>query len=512
MPLETITSQQMRALETNAEYYGITLLQLMENAGQNLAKEISTRFGKNQKVTMFCGLGGNGGDGFVAARHLLSMGFTNIQVFIAGKGKNISHSATLQNYQALQTLNSLIQITEITDSTTIPPIQADVVVDALLGTGTKGKLKAPIAQIVACINAAQACKIAVDVPTGVDSDTGEVLGEAVKADFTVTFHRAKQGLQAAQKYAGEVVVCNIGLPEVLSEFAGPGEVLLAVKKRGKTAHKGDSGRLLVIGGSETFSGAPALASLAALRTGVDIVYTAVPQTTGHDVAALSPDLITLKLEGENLRVENVVALKSYIAEANAVVLGPGAGQTDETKEFMKACIAEVEAAGKPLLLDADGLKAFAEFKRALKVPLVLTPHAGEFAILTGKQLPPNVKERIAEVKRAAAELGAVVLLKGKTDVISDGVRVKMNFSGNPAMTVGGTGDVLSGVVGALLAQGVAAFLAASAGAFVNGAAGDFAASEMGCHLCASDLLDYLAQALDDPMSHLKVQQNSAKSP
>jgi len=184
----------------------------------------------------------------------------------------------------------------------------------------------------------------------------------------------------------------------------------------------------------------------------------------------------------------------------------------ETREFVKACVEAVETAGKPLLLDADGLKAFAEFKHPLKVPLILTPHAGEYAVLTGKNLPENLEDRVVEVQKAAVELKAVVLLKGRVDVVCDGKRVKLNFTGNAGMTVGGTGDVLSGVVGAFLAQKADAFEAAVGGSFVNGAAGDFVAGDKGYHLLASDLLEQIPRVLDDPMSHLKVQKTSGHAP
>jgi hydroxyethylthiazole kinase-like uncharacterized protein yjeF len=499
-----ITSRDMRALETNAEYFGISLLQLMENAGRNLADEIAARFNKNSKITIFCGLGGNGGDGFVAARDLLAKGFDRISVVLAGKGKDIAHEAALANWRALQPLKERIHVQEVTDSSSIPEMEADVAVDALLGTGTKGKLRPPILQCVDFINSLDAARVAVDVPTGVDSDTGEVAGSAVKADFTVTFYRAKAGLEAAKQYAGVVVVKDIGLPPVLERFAGPGDALLVTKRRAATAHKGDFGRLLVVGGSEVFSGAPTLMSLAALRTGVDIVYTAAPQKTAHDVASMSPNLITLKMEGNNLNPANVPHLKSYLSQVDAVVMGPGMGLSPETKEFVKAFVAEVEEAGKPLLLDADGLKAFAEFKRPFKVPLVLTPHVGEYAILTGIPLPEEPQDRERAVQKTAADLNAVLLVKGKVDLIADGKRLKLNFTGNPSMTVGGTGDVLSGVVGAFLAQGADAFEAAVAGAFVNGAAGDFAAAEAGYHIVATDLLDYIPMVLNDPMCHVKV--------
>jgi hydroxyethylthiazole kinase-like uncharacterized protein yjeF len=505
-----ITSREMRAAEVNAEYYGISLLQLMENAGRNVAAEVAARFPESTRVAIFCGLGGNGGDGFVAARHLLSMGY-KVSVVLAGRGETIKHEAAAQNWCTLQFLREKIPVYEVPDSSLIPTVKADVIVDALLGTETKGKLKPPVAQFVANINSVSAFKIAVDVPTGVDSDTGEILGDAVKADVTVTFHRAKLGLENAKKYTGELLVKDIGLPAELESYAGPGDVLLATKRRPLGAHKGDFGRLLVVGGSEVFSGAPTLVALAALRAGVDIVYVAAPEKTARAISSISPDLITVKIDGEHLNPGNVAELKAYVEAVDAVVLGPGLGLHPKTKEFVNAFVGAVEAAGKPLLLDADGLKAFAEVKRPLKVPVVFTPHAGEYAILTGKTLPENLEDRVAEVQKTASKLGAVVLLKGQVDVVCDGERVKLNFTGNPGMTVGGTGDVLSGVVGGFLAQKVDAFEAAVAAAFINGAAGDFAAEKIGYHLVATDLLDWIPQVLNDPMCHVKVRKSGGKT-
>lgn len=505
--IPAITSRQMRTLEANAEYFGISLLQLMENAGQNVAAEVASRFPKGHRVVIFCGLGGNGGDGFVAARHLLNLGF-KVTVILAGRGKDITHEAALQNLGAIRLLGESISMHEINDSSLIPDIEAEIIIDALLGTGTKGKLKPPILQIVERINAKNAFKLAVDVPTGIDSDTGEVLGNAVRANVTLTFHAPKKGLDAAREYSGDLIVKDIGLPKEIERFAGPGDVLAIIKKRAGASHKGDFGRMLTIGGSEVFSGAPTLVSLAALRTGNDIVYLAAPAKTGQAISSISPDLITIKLDGNHLHSTNVDALKPYIDAVDSVVLGPGLGLHPDTKEFVKACVGAVETSGKPLLLDADGLKAFAEFKRPLKVPLVLTPHAGEYSILTGHIPPDKLDERISDLQKTASELNAVILLKGQTDLICSKKRVKLNSAGNPGMTVGGTGDVLSGIVGALLAQKVNAFEAAATGAFINGAAGDFAASEVGYHMLASDLLYWIPKVMNDPMSHVKVRNQS----
>ena len=504
-----ISSREMRTLEVNAEYYGISLLQLMELAGRNVAQEIIKRFAKGGKVAIFCGLGGNGGDGFVAARHLLSAGF-EVSVFLVGKGRDINHESAKKNYAILRSLQGKVPIVEITDSTAIPKIEADVVIDALLGTGTKGKLKAPMSQAVDAINAMGGFKVAVDVPTGIDSDTGEVLGTAVAADLTVTFHKAKQGLESAKKYAGEVVVGDIGLPSELERFAGPGDVALAVKPRSPTGHKGDFGRLLVIGGSAVYSGAPTLVSMAAMRSGVDLVYLATPQKNAYEITSISPDLITVKLEGDNLNPANVSALERYIGSVDVVAMGPGMGLADETQVFAEKAIAMVERAGKPLLLDADGLKAFAKFKRPLKVPLVLTPHAGEYTLLTGETLPESLEEKAAAVEKAAKKLNATILLKGKVDIVSNGEKTKLNFTGNPGMTVGGTGDVLAGIVAGLMALHADPFEAAVAGAFVNGAAGDFVASNIGFHMVGSDIIEYIPLLLDKPMEHLKVKNPSGQ--
>lgn len=503
----TVTSSEMRSIETNAEYYGISLLQLMEAAGKNVADEIASRFkSKETKVVIFCGLGGNGGDGLVTARYLKYLGF-QVEVILVGDSQKISHESTNKNWNILNQLNNLIPIIEIKDSNLIPDVKADVVVDALLGIGLKGKLRPPIFQIVKKINSMQTFCIAIDVPTGIDSDTGEVLGEAVKANITVTFYKSKLGFANAKDYTGEIIVKNIGLPKELEQFNGPGDVTLAVKSRFFDAHKGDFGKLLIIGGSNVFSGAPALAGLAALRTGVDIVTIAAPEKTATIISSMSPALITLKLKGKHLNNRNLSIIERELDSSTAVVLGPGCGLHDETKDAVKEIIALIEKRKKPLLLDADGIKIFSEFKQRLDSSLVLTPHMKEYEILTGNKLSSNLNEKTKDVQKIAKELGATILLKSPVDIISNGEDVKYNFTGNPGMTVGGTGDVLSGIIGGFMAMGTDNFRAAIAGAFVNGAAGDFVAVEKGYHILPTDILEWIPHVIDDPMSHLEVKMN-----
>lgn len=501
---DTITSGEMRVLETNAEYFGISTLQLMENAGRVVAHEIKARFQrKKTRVAVFCGLGGNGGDGFAAARHLISLGYP-VKVVIAGRPADIKHEAALKNWIALEHLQDSFNFCQIIDSSQIPDLKAEVVVDALLGVGLRGAPRQPILELIKTMNQMQTWRLAVDAPTGLDADSGTVFSDAVKADLTITFHKAKPGLLRAKEYVGELIVEDIGLPEVLERFAGPGDVAAVVKSRPVESHKGDFGRLLVVGGSSTFSGAPALVALAALRVGVDIVYVAAPEKTAYSISSMDPNLITIKLPGSHLSSDNISKVKECLKKVTAVVVGPGLGLHSETKEAINDVVVAAEKLGTPIVLDADGLKAFAEFKRPLQIPSILTPHMGEYYILTGKELPHNPEDSAKKVKKTAAKLDTVILLKGRTDVISDGKQVKLNFSGNPGMTVGGTGDILSGVVGAFMAQHADPFKAATAAAFINGAAGDFVKSEKGYHMLATDLLDWIPKVMDDPMSHLKV--------
>ena len=498
----TITSREMQALEINSEYYGISLLQLMENAGSAVAKEIAHRFPK-EKVVIFCGLGGNGGDGFVAARHLLALGF-KVSVIIVGKSKWIKHKSTLKNWISLQNFCKDLEIKEFLDSSDALEVDSKIVVDALLGTGSKGKLRQPIRKIVEFVNSLDAKKVSIDIPTGIDSDSGEVLGEAVKANLTITFHKIKQGLLNAREYCGEVIVRKIGLPNQIEKFAGPGDIFLVKDYRSSSSHKGDFGRLLVIGGSRVYSGAPALVSLSALRTGIDLVYTASPEKTSFANSALSPNLITIKLKGKHVNLNNFEKLISYIKNVDAIIIGPGLGLHKETIELIELCINEIEKKAKPLLLDADGINAFSTFKRPLKNPVIFTPHAEEFKRLSGINLPEKIEDRVKEVRKLASELNAVILLKGETDIIGDSKKIKLNNTGNPGMTVGGTGDILSGIIGGLLAKKNDPFEAAVAGAFVNGAAGDFAVNKLGYHLIATDLLDWIPYVFENPMNHFRV--------
>jgi NAD(P)H-hydrate epimerase len=317
----------------------------------------------------------------------------------------------------------------------------------------------------------------------------------------------KSGLRKAANFCGELNVTDIGIPPEAAIYAGPGDVDAVRVRRPPEAHKGQFGRLLVIGGSETFSGAPSLVALAAYRTGTDLVFVAAPEKTAQVISAFSPNLISIKLPGECLAVAHIRMLREHIEKATAVVVGPGLGQSTKTVSAVRRVLPIIRELRKPLLLDADALRCLGVVKKkAFDDSTVLTPHAGEFQAISGKTPPKDLKVRSSEVKAFAAKSGAVTLLKGATDVISDGEHVRLNDTGNPGMTVGGTGDVLSGIVAGLISQGVNTFRAAVAGAFINGAAGDLAEERLGYHLTPTDLLEYIPKVLNDPMCHKEIHQ------
>jgi ADP-dependent NAD(P)H-hydrate dehydratase / NAD(P)H-hydrate epimerase len=321
-----------------------------------------------------------------------------------------------------------------------------------------------------------------------EADTGETRGDCVHADLTVTFHKPKAGYIRNPKHLGEFVVAPIGVPPEAEQFIGPGDVWAVHPSRDAEAHKGMHGSLLVVGGSETYSGAPALTAMGAYAAGVDLVYVAVPETAAEAVMGFSPSLITVKLEGDHLTEENLGQVEPFLGKVGAVAVGPGLGQSRDTVEAYAMLHSMIQLKGHPMVVDADALKAYPAERPEVRTPTVFTPHSREFNILTGSDAAGGFKEKGAVVQREAEKLGAVILLKGRVDVVSDGHRTRYNWTGNPGMTVGGTGDVLTGLTGAYLAMGASAFDAACAAAFINGAAGDRVAAEKGYHLLPEDLV------------------------
>ena len=291
---DKMTPKDMMVIDSNAEDLGIPRSVLMENAGKSVAYHIINTLDPC-KVTIFAGTGGNGGDGFVAARHLLNSGYKVELFFLGDPGKIKSHE-TLQNWTAIQNINlglNSLQLELIEDSSALEKIDTPIVVDAMLGTGIRGKIKEPISSAIDIINKSKGIKIAVDIPSGLDPLTGEVQDKAVEADFTITFHKIKTGLKKAKiKHVGNVILYDIGIPAEAELFLGKGD-LLRLKKRDMASHKGNNGTVLVVGGSMDYSGAPTLAALSAFKSGVDLVYVACPESVSQTIRSYSPDLIAV---------------------------------------------------------------------------------------------------------------------------------------------------------------------------------------------------------------------------
>ncbi len=480
----------MRVIDANAEAMGIPKSSLMENAGKCIAQKLF-EISKSCKVSIFAGTGGNGGDGFVAARHLINKGFV-VDIYLLGHPSLIKSPESQKNWNVLQEMNNetnSIIIKQIEDKSQLESIDSDIIIDAILGTGTKGRLREPISSAVDIINNSSSLVIAVDIPTGLDPQTGTVDDKAIEADFTVTFHREKSGIKKADtEYVGSVHVCDIGIPIEAELFTGPGD-LLRLDNREIDSHKGQNGSVLIVGGNRNYSGAPALAALSSLRSGVDLSIVACPNSVASPIRSYSPDLIVNSLSDNYITFDDTSRILELSEDADVMVLGCGIGREEETG---LALIEMIEKIQMPIVIDADALKILdLDLISKYNGEVILTPHKAEFKTFFGIDVPEKIGQKIDVVSEASSECKSTILLKGVVDIISNGKSVKLNSTGNPGMTVGGTGDILAGLVGGLLAQGHNAYESAYLGSFINGTAGDIARIDYGYNFLASDILKYI---------------------
>lgn len=492
-----ITVEEARAIDLNAEFLGVPRALLMENAGRSVAEAVVRRMEvEGRNVVVLAGMGNKGGDGFVAARHLATKG-ARVTVILLGQETQLMTDEAKVNWKALKNMSISLQTSTIQDSAQLKALEdlivsSDVVIDALIGTGLRGELREPFKSAVEIANKSRGLRVAIDVPTGLDPNVGEVLGAVFKAHVTITMHRAKRGLVNKQDYTGELEVADIGVPPEAELFIGPGDVTMLLKPRKLNTHKYDYGAVLVIGGSPLYSGAPALAGMAALKAGAGLALIAAPSSASPYIKSYSPDLIVASLKGEWIDEETTAndVLTQFLDRADVVVLGPGLGFNEATVRGFKLILREVEDRKLRVLIDADGLKALGALKHEPKgLDLVLTPHLGEYKALMSEEAPYELEARIEAARKLAVKYGATVVLKSHRSIVTDGVRVKINITGNPGMAVGGVGDVLSGLIAGFMAQGAESFTACTVASFVNGRAGDLAAGEKGYHFTASDVLD-----------------------
>ncbi len=517
--MKIVSTEEMRALDHRTiEEFGVPGEELMDRAGFHIAEQVDRLaacwFDSSCTIQCLAGRGNNGGDALVAARYLRDRKY-NVEVCLAGNVSDLRGDA-LQHWRRLSELDvPFYEWATLADwegaQQSFPP--GDILVDGLLGTGTAGPPRGPIAGGIAYINACldRVRVVAIDAPSGLDPDSGAVPGAAVQADITVALGLPKRGLvqPSAAAYVGHLTVADIGFPrEYIAELTGtPGvEVIHRTDlkpffpRRDRHAHKGTYGHVLILGGSRAYPGAAALSVQGALRAGAGLVTAAVPASVVPIVAGLAgPEAI---VRGQPETTDGSLAATAWdgwsehASAFGALVVGPGL-----TPHADSLCLVErvLQDSRCPVVLDADALRVLVghtDWLRASGTPLICTPHPGEFAALTNCSVEAVQSDRVDAARTAAREWGVWVVLKGCSTVVAtpDG-RAHINLTGNPGMATGGTGDVLAGVIGALLAQGQTPLNAARAGVYVHGAAGDLATA--GCPeigLIASDVVGHLGFA------------------
>ncbi|WP_435332966.1 NAD(P)H-hydrate dehydratase [Haloarchaeobius sp. TZWWS8] len=472
-----ITSDRMAQVDENAAALGVPRKQLMESSGNATARVVREHADPGDRVCVVAGRGNNGGDAFVAVRFLDDY---ETETFLLGREETISTDIARENWDALQDAEYTTE--EVRDSANFDLPDCDVVVDAMLGTGVTGELREPEATAAEAINDSDATVVAVDVPSGVDADTGQADGVAVEADHVVTFHDEKPGLDSLD---ATVTVADIGIPATAELFVERGD--LRVLGRDPSAHKGDFGEVLVVGGGP-YTGAPALAGQAAMRAGADLVHLACPEQVAREVQGYEEGLIVHGLAGDLLQPEHVDELLDRALDVDCVVVGPGLGRADGTLDAVREFLSSFDGTA---VVDADALRVVPDVDT--EADLLCTPHQGELVDMGG-ETADDWRERRKLVESFAADLGQTLLVKGPYDVVSDGETTRVNRTGNPGMTVGGTGDVLAGICGAL-ASTQEPVTAGAVAAHVNGKAGDAVVDEQGYGLLASDLLDGIPRAM-----------------
>ncbi len=490
------TAEEMRMTDRWAiEEQGIPSLELMEAAGRAVA-EIVAALAPQAPVLVVCGKGNNAGDGFVAARVLAEMGFEVEVLLLWPTGELRGDAAVnLQRVDAEyveEDLNS-----RLADS--------GAVVDAIFGTGFEGEPREPAASAIDAINRCGAPVVACDIASGVDASSGEVEGVAVEADVTVSFHGAKLGQRIApgKWHTGELQVVPIGIPD-----GAPGEpasgaidpaVLSLAPHRGPRSTKFSSGQVAIAGGSRGLTGAVRMSSAAAIRAGAGYATVAVPADLESVFEAGQPEVMSVGCPGGDgcLAPAAKKSLLRAFEPAAAGVLGPGMGRDPGSVELAREVVGAI---GAPLVIDADGLNAFAGeigLIAARSAPTILTPHAGELGRLLGRDSEEIAAHRLASVREAAREAGSVVVLKGDDTIVSDGERIAVNTLSAPALATAGTGDVLSGMTAALLARGLEPFAAACAAVLAHARAGRDAAARIGAaeSVIATDVIDSIVVGL-----------------
>ena len=506
--LPVYTAGQMRRTDAAAiRGLGIPGTVLMERAGMAVAEHLLEHFCEHHCFVVLAGKGNNGGDGFVAARHLIEAG-ADVQVLAVAPPREYRGDA-LVNLKILGKMG--LEVIHAPGTAALKrALSTDcIIVDAIFGTGFSDEPRGKAAEFIRIARSASENQglpvVAVDIASGVDASTGVAAATTLPANTTVTFHVPKVGhfVAPGSYYTGDLILADIGIPESCSVSADhflidPDVLAAIVPPKMDYDHKFSVGRVLVAGGSTGLSGAACMAAESALRAGAGVVTAAVPASLNHVFEGNLLEVMTLPLADNGagrLATAGLEKLLDASESVDCIALGPGLGRDPGSAslavKFMAAC-------EKPVVLDADGLNAFAGKAGALKKrrsATVLTPHAGELASLLDVPTAEVTAGRLGHARATARKTGAVVVLKGSSTIITDGKTTLLNPTGNPGLATAGSGDVLTGVIASLLAKGLDPLIAAGAGVFLHGLAADMAADDLGKdNLIASDLIEYLPLA------------------
>ena len=505
------TSQEMRNIDRRAEEeYGIPSIVLMENAARGVVKVAGELIGavKDKKITVFAGKGNNGGDGLAAARHLHNEG-ANVYVFLLSEAEVLKGDGEINLRIARKMDIPIFGSNQYNrDMLTSRIKESDLIIDAMLGTGLSSEVRGGYKDVIEMINRSGKPTIAVDIPTGINADTGEIMGIGIKASATVTFALPKRAhfLFPGPEYTGKLHVVDISIPFKAIEQEGIYLQLITeewIKKtltpRPPDSHKGTFGHAVVIAGSIGKGGAAAMTALGALRSGAGLVTLGLPASVQSIVAGNMPEIMTAPLPetyNKTISFTAIEPIMELIKDKDVVAIGPGLTTNKDTQTVVRKLIKELHI---PIVIDADGLNALVGYVDTLKEresPTVLTPHPGEMARLIGKTSADVQRDRIGIARTFALDYKVYLVLKGAHTVIAEpSGKVYISTTGNPGMATGGTGDVLTGVIAGLIAQRYSVSEAVRIGVFVHGLAGNIGANRRGMMgMIAGDLIDSLPEA------------------
>ena len=532
--MKVVTAAEMRQIDQHTiQGIGIPGIVLMETAGSAIVRAIEQHYPTCKRIGICAGKGNNGGDGIVIARQLAHIGY-DVHLFLVSPPDSFTAEAQI-NLQIAKNLG--LRIIELILKS--PPdkgrgspyglhtvdflgglgdlggYNCDLLVDAILGTGLRGEVRHPIATIINAINNLPTPILSVDLPSGLDADTGNPPGTCVRADRTVTIGLPKRGLlvHPGAELAGKLEVVDIGFPEqviaaqnIKAHWTTTAQAAEWMPQRPSASHKGTYGRVLVVAGSTGMTGAAALASEAALRVGTGLVTLAVPKQLNAILEGLLPEVMTLPLsetDTGSLAISATPTILEYAEKTKSVLaIGPGLSQNPETVTLVHQLVRENQEQGLDLrmVIDADGLNALAHDRKIISLlgrETVLTPHPGEMARLANTPIPTLETDRIRTAQNFANKHSVTLVFKGAPTVTgTPNGDVWINSTGNPGMATGGMGDLLTGIIAGLLAQGVPSERAAALGVYIHGLAGDIASKKLGMHgLIASDVLKAVPEAI-----------------